>query len=100
MLIPGGDIFDAQSSHTVTANNIQPNVKKLKVFQIKDEIETVEMDQESWDQNKDFIENELIRTRLKYKTEVCENYEKLDLVNLKYLSILRSIIGLSDVGAL
>ena len=39
-------------------------MKKLKVFQIKDEIETIEMDQESWDQNKDFIQNELIRTGL------------------------------------
>ena len=65
-MIPDGDIFDAQSSHTVTVNNIQPNVKKLKVFQIKDEIETIEMDQESWDQNKDFIQNELIRPGLQY----------------------------------
>ena len=63
-MIPDGDIFDEQSSHTVATNNIQPNVKKLKVFQIKDEIETVEMDQESWDQNKDFIQDELIRIGL------------------------------------
>lgn len=34
------------------------------MFQIKDEIETVEMDQESWDQNKDYIQDELIRTEL------------------------------------
>ena len=40
-------------------------MKKLKVFQIKDEIETVEMDQESWDQNKDFIQDELIRPNFK-----------------------------------
>ena len=39
-------------------------MKKLKVFQIKDEIETIEMDQEKWDQNKDFIQNELIRAGL------------------------------------
>ena len=63
-MIPRVDLFDEQSSHTVEANNIQPNVKKLKVFQIKDEIETVEMDQESWDQNKDYIQDELIRTEL------------------------------------
>ena len=60
-------------------------MKKLKVFQIKDEIETIEMDQEKWDQNKDFIQNELIRTGLQDKTEIFDNFiRSLDLANLKF----------------
>ena len=84
-MIPYEDIFDEQSSHTVAANNIQPNVKKLKVFQIKDEIETVEMDQESWDQNKNFIQDELIRTELPNQPlEKNLPVVKINLTNLRF----------------
>ena len=59
-------------------------MKKLKVFQIKDEIETIEMDQEKWDQNKDFIQNELIRDRTSISSRGPRLEAAGELANLKY----------------